>query len=69
MKHLSMQQRREIFFASWRLWLYGSLPDLLVISGGGLVTYGSYLIYAPAGFIVGGSLMIAAGFLASRRLQ
>lgn len=43
------------------------LPDTLMVTGTGAVSYGAALIYAPAGFIVGGLLLLAGGVLAARR--
>ncbi len=37
------------------------LPDLLLIAGTGALCYGSWLVYQPTGFIVGGILVIYAG--------
>lgn len=34
------------------------IPDLLLISGAALVSYGGWLVYQPAGFIVGGALIL-----------
>jgi len=45
------------------------LPDALLLIGAGLVSYGAYMIYAPAGFIVGGSFFILAGRLAARSMS
>lgn len=42
------------------------VPDALVLSGAGAVTYGAWLVFAPAGFIVGGLLLVALGFAISR---
>jgi hypothetical protein len=41
------------------------LPDALLLIGAGLVSYGAHMIYAPAGFIVGGIVLDArpAGFV------
>lgn len=39
------------------------LRDLAGLSGVGLVAYGAWLIYPPAGFIVGGSLLILGALL------
>lgn len=36
------------------------------VAGVGLVAYGSWLVYAPAGFIVAGVLLIAGAFLSGR---
>ena len=41
----------------------GLLRDLAGLSGVGLVAYGAWLIYPPAGFIVGGSLLILGALL------
>lgn len=40
--------------------------DLVGLAGAGLVAYGGWLIYPPAGFIIGGLLLIAAAWLAVR---
>lgn len=45
--------------ASWR-------PDALLIAGAGGIAYGAWLVYEPAGFIVGGVLVLLAGWLDSR---
>lgn len=41
----------------------GLLRDFAGLSGVGLVSYGAWLVYPPAGFLVGGSLMIAGALL------
>jgi len=41
----------------------GLLRDLAGLSGVGFVAYGAWLIYPPAGFIVGGSLLILGALL------
>ncbi len=38
----------------------GTIVDLAGIAGAGLIAYGAWLIYVPAGFIVGG-LMLSVG--------
>lgn len=43
-----------------------ALPDALIIGGAGLVSYGAWLVYQPAGFTVAGVLCIAAGWLLAR---
>ena len=45
------------------------LPDTLLLVGAGLVSYGAYAIYAPAGIIVCGSFLIVAGRLAARSVS
>lgn len=42
------------------------LPDALMTAGGLVVSYGVYQIYAPAGYIVAGVLLIAAGVVAAK---
>lgn len=39
------------------------IADYLGLSGTGLLSYGAWLVYPPAGFIVGGALLLAAGWL------
>ncbi|MGD9879427.1 MAG: hypothetical protein AB7U95_04745 [Reyranella sp.] len=41
----------------------GLLRDLAGLSGVGLVAYGAWLIFPPAGFIVGGTLLILGALL------
>lgn len=49
----------------------GALPglalDLAGVGGAASVTYGAWLVYPPAGFIVGGILALAATWLLARR--
>lgn len=40
--------------------------DALLIGGACLVAHGAWLVYEPAGFIVGGSMLMAVGWLLSR---
>jgi hypothetical protein len=42
------------------------LPDLLMTIGAAVLCYGAWLVYEPAGYLVGGTLMITAGVLAAR---
>lgn len=41
--------------------------DVLAVAGGGCITYGVGLMYAPAGWITGGVLLIVAAFVGTRR--
>ena len=41
----------------------GLVRDLAGLCGVGLVSYGAWLIYPPAGFIVGGFLLILGALL------
>lgn len=42
------------------------LRDLTGLAGIGLITYGSWLIFHPAGFIVGGVLALGISILTAR---
>lgn len=42
-------------------------PDALMAAGAGGISYGAWLVYQPAGFIVGGLLVLTAGVLAARK--
>lgn len=42
-------------------------PDVLLAAGGVSASYGAWLAYAPAGFVVGGVLLITMGVLVARR--
>lgn len=48
-----------------------ALPELLIdgaaLCGTGLVSYGTWRIYPPAGFIVAGVLLIAGAVLLARK--
>lgn len=43
------------------------LSDLCALSGAGLMSYGAWLVYRPAGFIVGGVLLLLAGVVGALR--
>lgn len=55
-----MKEKLKAVAAEWG-------PDALMAAGGGGVAYGAGLVYPPAGWIVGGLLLIVAGVLGSRR--
>jgi hypothetical protein len=40
-------------------------PDAIAVVGGSLLSYGAGLVYRPAGFIVGGALLLAVGVIGS----
>lgn len=42
------------------------VPDAFMLAGAGGVSYGAWLVYEPAGFMVAGALAIAAGVLMAR---
>lgn len=50
----------------WRALVSRHLPDVLMTAGGCAITYGAWLIYEPAGAIVGGALLLIAGLLVAR---
>lgn len=41
--------------------------DVLVLAGAGFITAGAALIYSPAGLIVGGGFLLAAGLIGALR--
>jgi hypothetical protein len=43
--------------------------DLMGFVGAGAIAYGAWLIYAPAGFLVGGALAMALSVLFGRKLE
>lgn len=46
--------------------LAGYILPVAAVAAMGLISYGAYLIYSPAGFIVGGALLLLAIFDAGR---
>lgn len=42
------------------------LQDVFVLGGIGLTAYGAWLVYDPAGFMVGGASLAALGLLGAR---
>ena len=44
-------------------------PDIIGVGGAASVAYGAWLIYAPAGFIVGGCIIVAGSLLRARGEQ
>lgn len=60
----SVNQERDIL-----KWIKSARPwaiDLSGIVGAGLISHGAWLIYRPAGFLVGGVLLVAASLLLAR---
>lgn len=47
--------------------LAAQVPDALMAAGIGAISYGSWLVYVPAGIIVGGVLVLVMGVLAARK--
>jgi hypothetical protein len=43
--------------------------DALGFAGAGAIAYGAWLIYMPAGYLVGGALAMALSVLAGRKLE
>lgn len=44
----------------------GWMPDACMTAGAGAVAYGASLVYQPAGYVVGGVFLLAAGWLLAR---
>ena len=42
--------------------------DVAGLAGGGLIVYGAWLVYRPAGYLVAGLLLMAGAILGARRL-
>lgn len=47
-------------------WAPTAFADLAGMGGLGAISYGAWLIYQPAGFIVAGALVVAIRYLAAR---
>jgi hypothetical protein len=45
------------------------IVDALGFAGAGAFAYGAWLIYVPAGFLVGGVLLMALSMLIGRKLE
>lgn len=43
------------------------IPDALLIAGAGLLSYGAWLVYEPAGYIVGGVLVLTQAVYLARK--
>lgn len=43
-----------------------AMVDLIGLAGAGLISYGSWCIFRPAGFIVAGAFMVFGAFLTAR---
>lgn len=46
--------------------LRSSIPDLLMAAGAAAIAYGAWLVFAPAGYVVGGAFLVVAGVLVAR---
>lgn len=46
--------------------LLRAIPDLTILAGAGSISFGAWMIYHPAGFIVGGIAFVVIGVLAAR---
>jgi hypothetical protein len=42
-------------------------PDLLLVAGAASVSYGAWLAYPPAGFVIGGAFALYAGLRLAAR--
>jgi hypothetical protein len=43
------------------------VPDALIVSGAGALSYGAGLLHPAAGFIAAGALLLVGGICAARR--
>jgi hypothetical protein len=43
------------------------IRELAGLAGAGLIAYGAWLVYAPAGFVTGGILLLAGSLAAAAR--
>lgn len=43
------------------------VPDALIVSGAGALSYGAGMLHSAAGFVVGGILLMVGGVCAARR--
>jgi len=57
------------FVAAWRTRFADVARDATALAGGGLIAYGAGMVYPPAGFIVGGVLMIVVAFLSALKAK
>jgi hypothetical protein len=64
---VSARQRRALAAAARRV--PHVIADGLGFAGAGAIAYGAWLIYAPAGFLVGGVLLMALSILIGRKLE
>lgn len=51
---------------TWARWCVDVMPDGLALLGAVCMSYGAWLVYVPAGYIVGGVLLIVGGVIAAR---
>jgi hypothetical protein len=45
---------------------HSGLPDALMVLGAAGIAVGAWMVYQPAGWVVGGGFSLAAGWLMSR---
>lgn len=43
--------------------------DLAAVSGAGLVAYGAWLAYPPAGYVALGAMLLAVSIISARRVE
>jgi hypothetical protein len=46
--------------------LTGWMPDAMMVAGAGSISYGAGLVYPPAGWIIIGAFVLAAGWMLAR---
>jgi hypothetical protein len=49
--------------------LSAAIPDALIVAGAGVLSYGAWLVYPPAGYLVAGGLMLVFGVMAALKAR
>jgi hypothetical protein len=49
--------------------LPAAIPDALIVAGAGVLSYGAWLVYPPAGYLVAGGLMLVFGVLSALKAR
>jgi hypothetical protein len=56
-------QKLHKALASAAATLPAAIPDALIVTGTGVLSYGAWLVYPAAGYLTGGGLMLVFGVL------
>lgn len=60
---MSLHRRLAPIATSAAAGIAGLLPDGIALLGGSMIAWGAYRIYEPAGFVVGGALLLVIGMI------
>jgi hypothetical protein len=60
---------RDATPSAFRRALPGTACDLAGVAGVALISYGAWLVYAPAGYIVAGLLFVAGAMILGRKFE